>query len=510
MSAAANTVSLASHLPVLQVAVPLIAAPIAFILGSLGAGESARRTSAEVCWWFTFAVSVAILAISGNLAATVMDGTVLSYELGGWAAPWGIEYRIDSVAAVALLIVSGINLITLLYAKHAVVREVPERIRGLFYTAWLLCVTGMLGICATGDIFNVFVFLEISSLSSYILISSGRDRLGLLAAYRYLILGTIGATFFLIGVGLLYGLTGTLNMADIATRLPALAGNQTLIVAFGFLAIGIAVKMALFPLHAWMPEAYTHAPSPVSALLAGTATKVAVYLMIRTMYTVFGVELAFDAMMLGVILITLSTVAVFFGSLAAIFQHNAKKIMAWSSVAQIGYMGIGAGLATVTGLTAAMLHMYNHALMKAALFMALGCLFWRIGSMQIDKLAGMGKRMPWTFSAFVLGGLSLIGVPLTAGFVSKWYLILGVLEQGWWWLAVLIVISSLMAVIYIAKLVETMWFREPAVDAPTGEAPLWLLLPTWALVILNFVFGIYTALPVGVARSAATALMGGN
>jgi len=510
MSAASQSFSLAAQLPVLQVALPLIAAPVAFIIGVLGKGEAAERTYSNIAWWFTLVVSIGVLAISGQLASMVIGGEVLSYKLGGWAAPWGIEYRIDSLAAVAILIVSGISLLTLLYAKHAVPREIPKRVHGLFYTAWLLCVTGMLGICATGDIFNVFVFLEISALSSYILISCGRNPLGLIAAYRYLILGTVGATFFLIGVGLLYGLTGTLNMADMATRLPALAGNQTLVVAFGFLGIGIAVKMALFPLHAWMPDSYAHAPSAVSALLAGTATKVAVYLMIRTMYDVFGIELAFDAMLLGPVLLTLSAIAIFFGSLSAIFQHNAKKVMAWSSVAQIGYMGLGVGLASVTGLTAALLHMYNHALMKSALFMALGCLFWRIGSMEINRLAGMGKRMPWTFCAFVLGGLSLIGVPLTAGFVSKWYLILGVLEEGWWWLAALIVISSLMAVVYVARMVETLWFQEPAPNAPSGEAPAWLLVPTWILVILNIVFGVYTALPVGVAASAANALMGGT
>jgi len=510
VSATAQSFSLMHNLPALQVVVPLVSAPLCFLIGQIGRDSTTRRASAEAAWWVALVVSAVTLAMSLGLANMVVNGDVISYAMGGWPPPWGIEYRIDSMTAIALLIVSGINLFTVVYARAATRREVHEERHGLFYTAWLLCVSGMLGICATGDIFNVFVFLEISSLSSYILISSGRNRLGLLAAYRYLILGTVGATFFLIGVGLLYGLTGTLNMADMAVRLQSVQSGATLPAAFAFLGIGIAVKMALFPLHAWMPESYTYAPSHVSAMLAGTATKVSVYLLLRCMLMVLGPDLAVDQYRLDLLLIPVAVVAILFGSLAACWQANAKRIMAWSSVAQIGYMALGISVASATGFTAALLHMYNHALMKAALFMAIGCLFWRVGSAHADHLAGMGRRMPWTFMALVLGGLSLIGVPLTAGFVSKWYLVLAVIEKDWWLLVAVIIISSLLAVVYVGRLVETLWFREPGPDAPHGEAPLGLLLPTWALVLANIYFGIFTDLPVDIARTAAAALSGGG
>jgi len=371
-----------------------------------------------------------------------------------------------------------------------------------------LALAGLAGIVSTGDAFNLFVFLEISALSSYALISMGKDRRALNAAFQYLVMGTIGATFILIGIGFLYMMTGTLNMQDLAERLPAVADTRTVRAGFAFLTVGIGLKLALFPLHLWLPNAYAYAPSVVSALLAATATKVAIYAMLRFMFGIFGVEFAFGTMPLGFILITLGLVGILSASLVALFQDNVKRLLAYSSVAQIGYIALGMGLASSTGVTAAMLHLFNHALMKGALFLALGAVAYRLGSVSLRDFAGLGRRMPWTMAAIVIGGLSLIGVPPTAGFVSKWYLVLGVLEQGLWPLAVLVLVGSLLALVYVWK-IEVAYFEPPAENAiQVKEAPLSMLLPIWVLVVANVYFGINTELTVGVAQQATTLLLG--
>lgn len=486
------------QIPALMIVIPLLAAPIAAVL-----------PNGRLPWLLTTAVSWAVLAMACSLLGTVLSAGAVSYEMGGWAPPWGIELRIDTLNALVLLVVATIGAVVTPFAGPSARKEIPRRLQSLFYCLFLLTYTGLLGITATGDIFNMFVFLEISSLSSYALIALGRDRRALTASYQYLIMGTIGATFFLIGVGLLYSLTGTLNIADLAERLPALEEVRVMHTAFAFLVAGVALKLALFPLHLWLPNAYTYAPSAVSAFIAATATKVAVYVMIRVLYTVFGVEFSLGEMPLQPILLTLAIIGVITTSLMAINQLDAKRLLAYSSVAQLGYMAIGIAFGTTLGLTAAITHVFNHALMKGALFLALGAVAYRIGSTRIHEMAGLAKVMPWTILAFAIGGLSLIGVPLTAGFISKWYLISAALEQGWWWLAVIILLTSLLAVMYVWKVIEVAWFRDlPESHADVREAPLSLLIPVWVLVLANVWFGIDTRFSAGVAARAAESLLG--
>ena len=486
-----------AHLPALQVVITLLAAPACILV-----------RGRDLAFWLALVTTWAAFAVSCLLLDQVMSSGVISYELGGWAAPFGIEYRVDALNAFVLLIVSGIGAIVLPFTPRSLLIEMVGEKAYLFYCAFLLCVTGLLGVAITGDAFNLFVFLEISSLASCILISLGPHRRALTAAFQYLIVGTIGATFIVIGIGLIYGATGTLNMNDIAERLPETGYNRTVIAAFAFLIVGAAIKLALFPLHFWLPKAYTYAPSSVSAFLAATATKVGVYVLIRFLFTVFGVKFSFEVLPTAFPLMLLAVLAMFVASTIAIFQDSVKRMLAYSSVAQIGYMVLGLSLVTVDGLTASIIHLFNHAVMKGALFLAVGCIAYRQTSFRIEDFAGMGRRMPWTMAAFAAGGLSLIGIPLTAGFISKWYLILAALAADEPLVAALIVISSLLAVIYIWRVVEAAYFRDPPPDAPTGEAPLSLLLPTWVLIALNVYFGIETSLPVGVAEHAARALMG--
>ncbi len=486
-----------NQISLLLVVIPLIAAPIAAIL-----------PRGRLPWLLAFITAVVCAVLAGMQLWNVMHDGTISYELGGWAPPWGIEYRIDAVNAFVALIVAAIAAITLPYAMLSSEQEIPKAKVPLFYSALLLCLTGLLGITQTGDIFNIFVFLEISSLASYALISLGRDRKAFTAAYQYLIMGTIGATFYLIGVGLIYSETGSLNMQDVATILPQVLHFRTVETGFAFIMIGIALKLALFPLHLWLPNAYTYAPSAVTVFLAATATKVAVYVMLRILFTIFpqGFALTTPAEELFIV----SGIAgILIASVYAIYQANIKRLLAYSSVAQVGYMVLGIGFASTAGVTATLIHLFNHALMKGALFMAVGAIIYRIGACRIEQVHGLGKAMPWTFGAIVIGGLSLVGVPGTAGFISKWYLVLAAIEQQAWIPVAVILFGSLLAVVYVGKLIEALYFK-PLSDTskPVTEAPAFLLVPTYALVFANLYFGLDTKLTVGVAEQAAQILMG--
>jgi len=322
-------------------------------------------------------------------------------------------------------------------------------------------------------------------------------------------MGTIGATFILIGIGLMYQMTGTLNMEDLSRRLPEVESTRTVFTAFAFVIVGLCLKLALFPLHLWLPNAYAYAPSIVTAFFAATATKVAIYLLIRFTFSIFGLSFSFTAVPLQILFLALGLLGIFVASTAAIYQQNVKHLFAYSSVAQVGYMIVGFSVSTSTGLMATLLHMFNHALMKGAVFLALGAVMYRIGSVQISQFQGLGRQMPLTMAAIVIGGLSLIGVPLTVGFISKWYLIMATLEKGWWPVAVLILVGSLLAVVYLWRIVEIAYFKPPLANTESiQEAPLTLLVPVWILVIANIYFGIDTRLSVEVAQAASLSLFG--
>ena len=484
------------HLPVLQVIVPLILAPLCALF-----------TNNRLTWLFATIASLVTFIIALFLVHEVSVHSVVSYKLGGWAPPWGIEYRIDHLSAFILIIVSATASITMLAARESVEKEVAAEKIGLFYSAYLLCLTGLLGIIATGDAFNIFVFLEISSLSSYALIAMGNDRKALTASYQYLIMGTIGATFILIGIGLLYMLTGTLNIVDLQEKIPELIASRTLHAAFAFFTVGISLKLALFPLHLWLPNAYAFAPSMITVFLSATATKVSLYVLFRFFFGVFSDEISFEYFHLDKILLPLSAVAIFVASLVAVFQDNIKRMLAYSSVAQIGYMTLGIGLASKSGSVASMVYMFNHAIIKGGLFLAMACVVLRIQSVELENFNGLGKRMPWTMAAIVLLGLGLIGVPFTAGFISKWYLLVAAVDQSQWMAAVIIVGGSLLALMYIWKIIEHAYFKMPpdTIDkevVASREAPLAMLIPLWVLVAMNFYFGLSTSFSFGFAHSA--------
>jgi multicomponent Na+:H+ antiporter subunit D len=489
--------TLAAHLPALQVVLPLLSAPLAVLLRHGGVAFAIVTAAA----WAAFAAAIGLWIQVGEVG-------VISYHIGNWAPPWGIEYRVDRLTSFVLLLVSGMAAVVLPYSRTSIEREIPRELHYLYYAMFGLCLTGLLGITITGDAFNIFVFLEISSLSTYVLIALGRDRRALAAAYRYLIMGSIGATFIVIGIGFLYLMTGTLNLVDMAERLRAIDNSRPVLAALAFLTVGISLKLALFPLHQWLPNAYTYAPSAVTAFLAATATKVSVYVLIRFWFSVFGETLIFEQLPLPQIMLLLSLAAMFIASFTAIFQDNLKRLFAYSSIGQIGYITLGLSFDSVNGLTASIVHLFNHGISKAAIFLLIGGMVGATGAVTFDRLGGLAKRMPLTCFGVVIAGLSLIGVPGTAGFISKWYLIMAALEKGQFWLVGAILLSSLLAVVYIWRFVEVAYFRPPpAGHEARSEAPLTLLIPAWLLVAATIWFGLDTSFTVGSALDAAQQLV---
>ncbi|MCH9809286.1 MAG: monovalent cation/H+ antiporter subunit D family protein [Alphaproteobacteria bacterium] len=508
------------HLPILLIIVPLFGALMATFM-----------RSGTVAWFISLVVSVLVALIAWKLLNTILStGTPIIYKIGNWEAPIGIVYKVDQLSGFVLLVIAAIAAVMMPFARRSIAAEIKQRAQPWYYAMYLLCLAGLMGIVITGDAFNAFVFLEISSLATYVLIALGRHRRALLAAYQYLIMGTIGATLYVIGIGLLYVLTGTLNFDDIASRLgPALADPErrnAVMAALGFAFVGVSLKLALFPMHVWLPNAYTYAPSVATAFLAGTATKAAIYLLIRLLFTVFGVSISIETLPVPQVLIVLSIAAMFLASFSAVFENNAKRMLAYSSIAQVGYIMLGVGLACLpvlaattdaspattpnNGMTAGLVHIANHAIMKAALFLALGAVYYRIGSVLYKDIAGIGRTMPLTMLAFGIAGLGLMGTPGTAGFISKWYLALGAIDTGWYSIVFLIVASSLISLIYIGRITEVVWFREPsAAAAQAKEAPLSMLVPLWILALLTIYLGLDTRATVDVAAEAAKVLVGG-
>ena len=490
---------LSQHAPVLVVAAPLIAAPLIVLV---------RRS--ELAWLLATVAALASVVFAFDLIHQSAGGQIISYAMGSWEPPLGIEYRVDSANAFVAFIVAAMALIVMPYCRVSIAAEVRREEHYLFYSLMMLCIAGLIGIVLTGDAFNLFVFLEISSLSTYVLIAMGRDRRAVVSAYQYLLMGTIGASLYVIGIGMLYLETGTLNLADMASRLH-MADTRALLAGLAFITVGVSLKIALFPLHLWLPNAYAYSPSAVSAFLAATATKVSIYVLMRFFFSIFGATVVFDSRATGAILLALSLAAMFIPAVVAIYQANVKRLLAYSSVSQIGYITLGISLDSVAGTTAALVHLFNHALTKGGLFLVLGGAVLRCGGASLDKLAGLGRTMPITAFAFVIGGLSLIGIPGTAGFISKWALVLAVMEQGMWWLAAAIVASSLIAVIYVWRFVEIAYFRDPPDDAPKpGEPPLSMMVPALFMIGACLWFGLDSGWSMDLALRAAEALMEGR
>jgi len=453
-------------------------------------------------------VIVSLAAASAGLARVLQNGA-LHYYLGGWPPPLGIEYVLDNLSAFMALLICLIGLMAVVYSRRPALQEVPDKIVTL-YPLMLLLLAGMVGIVVTGDMFNLYVFLEIASLSAYALMAIG-NRQAPVAAFRYLIMGTLGACFYLLGLGLIYFSTGSLNMADIAHILPGLYGSRTIVAAAAFIVTGLALKMALFPLHLWLPDAYTYAPSSVISLIAPTMTKVAAYVLVRLLLSVFLPQYLIETIPVTLIVGWLAAAGIIVGSIMAIAQNDFRRMLAYSSVAQIGYVALGIGLGNPLGLVGGLLHIMNHAFMKGCLFQIAGAIRYRTGTWEISRFAGLGRRMPLTMACFTVAALSMIGIPPACGFFSKWYLVLGCIDaQNWVFLAV-IIISSLLNAVYFFRIIEKVYTMPPSSGAAVENAtdpPMTMRVPILALAAGIIILGLINVLIVNNILGPAVAPLG--
>ena len=483
------------HLPVLP--------PVTLLFGSLlvaGIGVLNRKLA------YPLALLSVLTACAFSLYGLVhvMTHGRISYRLGGWVPPIGIEYVLDPLSAFIIAVIMVVALLVFIHSRTSVEHELSEKAVP-FYSLAVLLLTGFTGMVVTGDLFNLYVFLEIASLAAYGLVAVG-EKGAPVAAFRYLVLGAIGASFYLFGVGFLYIAGGSLNMADVATILPLLPLDPSIIAGLVLIVLGIGIKMALFPLHGWLPDAYTLAPSTASALLAPIGTKVSAYVMIRVLFFVVGPAIARDQLPLTELIGWLSAAGILFGSVMAIAQKELKRMLAYSSVAQIGYIGLGIGLANPLGFIGAVLHILNHAVMKACLFLVAGNLRMRVGHSEIPLFNDSLRRtMPWSMAAFTVAALSMIGLPPTAGFFSKWYLVLAAIERSEWVFVATILLSSLLNAVYFFRVLEKVYLRSGGESSETqsgepvetrNDVGGMMLVPTLVLAIGILLLGVFNAVIV--------------
>lgn len=487
------------NLPILVVLTPLMMSLIVVLI-----------SNNFLSWLLTLLTTLITFIFSLLLYQEVYLHTAISYALGNWVPPLGIEYLIDKVSIIPIIIIALISFLATFFASKIMPAEINNSSISKVYSLWLLAIAGLIGLVTTGDAFNLFVFLEISSLASVALVAMGgqKDKQALVAAYNYLILGAIGATFYVIGVGLLYGITGTLNLADLSNRIAAISDNKALIAGFGFMVIGIMLKAAVFPLHIWLPRAYAYAPSAVSVLLAATATKASLYILARILFSVFDISDNLVTYTLQYIILPLSILAMFAGTIMAIYEKDIKRLLAHSSIAQIGYITLAFAIGTKASVAAGFIHLFNHALIKGALFMAITSMGFYINKrITINNLSGLGRAMPITFVCFVICSLSLAGIPLTAGFISKLYIIKASISADGIWIAFLILASSALSVVYLWKMIEALWFHESPKKPNIKEKPE-IYIALLMITFLNIYFGLDASIVVNSSFEAANQLLG--
>ena len=440
----------------LLVVIPLFAALFPVALGYLWSDAG----------WATAAVTALLhLGLASVVAQQVINSGQFSYAVGGFQPPIGIELVADSVTAVLVVLISVITILIVAYARRAGPHQ------NAFYSELLLLTAGVSGVVITGDLFNLYVFLEITGLATYALVAANRSPAAALASVKYLLVGTIGASLYLLGVGYLYVATGTLNMADLAGQLPAV-GYDTPLVVTGFILLmtGLAIKTALFPLHTWQPNAYAESPHSVTAYIAALVSTAAAYAIFRITYTVFTtsfasvVPLALDALAWA------AAISVIVGSVLAVVQSDLKRMLAYSSVAQFGLIIAGIAVMNEIALMGSLVHLVGHAVMKAGLFVAVGGLASIAGGQTIDDMIGLGRRAPIVSLGFATLAFALVGVPPAIGFAGKWQIVLGAVSAGHWAVGVVAVISTMLTLAYFLRIVERLYFRSPSsVDEQTSD-----------------------------------------
>jgi len=420
-------------------------------------------------------ISVAILAAMVlvsilNLHNVIHHGEV-RYAFSGWTVPLGIEWVADGLASIILVLLSVLGLLGMVFSGPTSPKDLGGRIVH-YYTLILLLVSSMTGIVFSGDLFNLFVFLEVAAISSYALIGVAGGR-ALFAAFRYLVLGTLGAALYLLGVSYLYAVTGTLNMADLVEKLPFLLSSKAVVGGLIFMFIGLAIKMALVPFHSWLPEAYANAPESISPILASLVTKVALLAWVRIVYWVFNASILINDIPILLLVEVVGALATVIGASLALAQRNIKMMFAYGGISHIGIILIGVSQGNPTGFVGGIFYLLNDSVMQAGLFFLAGVAFSQYGIKTIDDIGRVGKQTPWLIGSLIVMALGMIGLPPTGGFFGKWYIILGALEAGNYVSVAAVLLSTLLTLAYFARLFENI-FRQTSTqsDVQSGEIPL--------------------------------------
>ena len=494
--------SLIQHFPALIIVVPLF---FAYLMPLLARWRKDWVIPAA----FTALTFSLIAAIS--MAAQVMATGPFMYRMGNWAPPWGIELSIDYLSTFIAITLTSVGSLILVFGTKDLLHELKEQVQGWYYTLYLLLMASMLGIALTNDLFNLFVFVEICAIASCGIISIKESRECIEAAFKYLVLSVVGSGCLLLAIALIYMVTGHLNFTFIAAALPQAMSlyPNNLLAALALLMVGLGVKAALFPLHVWLPDAHSSAPSPSSAVLSGLVIKVYALAMIKLLYQVFPSDLLGMAPVLEMIL-WMSTLAIIVGSMFAIVQDDIKKMLAYSSIAQIGYVFLGVGLMSENALTGSILHIFNHAIMKAMLFLAAGAIIYATGTRKLSELKGIGQTMLIPTLAFAIGGFAMVGIPITNGFISKWYLALGALDINRPFFAAVILISSLLNGIYYLPIIVNAFMGTPEGRVANPQPlPKQMTIPLVILACSVIFFGLFPhATVIGIVSRAAQSLLG--
>lgn len=467
------------------------------------------RWKREFCAPITIATMTIIFVMAITLTGRVFAGEIISYHVADWAPPWGIEILIDPLSSIMLCLITGICLLIAIYSYSSLKKEIVPEAIGWYYTLFLLLVGAMMGMVVTNDLFNMFVMIEVTGISACALVIAKGDRISSEATLKYLLLATIGSGFFLCGIGFLYMITGNLNITYIALELKEISQNYPFLLwaTMSFMVVGLGVKSALFPLHIWLPDAHSSAPSPSSAVLSSLVVKVYIVAMLKIFFIIFGIDVLHFTYIRHLLLL-LSSAAMIGGSLFAFVQLDLKRRLAYSTVAQIGYIYLGFSLGTFWGLTAAILHIIVHAFMKTCLFLSAGAIYYQTGRKKVTEFTGMGYRMPVTMAAFTVASLSMVGIPLFGGFITKFGLALGSLEANSPMFIVLIVISGLLNAMYYFPILWQAYFASEEehheFKLQRDRIPLSMLIPIGLLAIGIIWIGILPGAPLSLIQKAVS------
>lgn len=474
---------------VLLVAVPI---GLAFAIPLLG------LISRRIVKYVPVAASLFNLVVVSLLIPESLAGPVV-VNIGGFPPPFCINLVAGPVGVLFAALIALAGFLVAVYAL-VYIKEGPKE---KYHILYLLLLTGATGVVLTGDIFNLFVFFEILCISSYALVAYLGDRAGIESAVKYLIQGAVGSSLLLIGIGLLYGLFGTLNMADIARQIQSF-DSISVFVPMALMITGLGVEAAVFPLNAWLPDAHSSAPSSISAILSGIAIEVGLYAVVRVLFTVFGVS----SILMFFVFLGILTLLV--GEMCAFSQNNIKRMLAYSSIGQIGLIVFAVAIATSHAVAGGLFQAISHTLGKGLLFLAAGYMIVRSGSMEISSFRGMGRRMPVTSLAFTVGAFSMVGLPPFVGFSSKFIIIRAALAQETILFTVLMTLVLLTAVIegaYFFRVIQVIYFKEYEGEGAREEAPAAALAPMLVFMILIIAIGVYPKAVFGLLNSAASELL---